>query len=197
MSNFSAKIINSSYKNRQVFSQKALNFLPKIVKFFCKNRKILLPSIINFSYTLFIHNSSKFSSKNCQHFLAKIVILFSGYFEQILICQWLCYILVVPVSFLQNSIEFQPRKLVPISTYNYIFMIEIIQTASSIISATHVRKTDIFVPPCVFILKEPHESVEKTIFAFQVGFTKLPATFRCHFISQDFLLAFPDYYYQK
>ncbi len=54
---------------------------------------------------IFLQKLSEFSYENRQNFLAKIVTLFSRYFEQILICQSLCYILVVPVSFLQNSIE--------------------------------------------------------------------------------------------
>ncbi len=45
-------------------------------------------------------------------------------------------------------------KLVPISAYNYFFMIEIIRTVRSIIPATHLQKIGISVPPYVFILKE-------------------------------------------
>ncbi len=47
----------------------------------------------------------------------------------------------------------QLGKLVPISTYNYFLMIEIIRTVRFIIPATHLRKTGISVPPYVFILK--------------------------------------------
>ncbi len=61
-------------------------------------------------------------------------------------------VLRVPVSFLPNSIEI---KLIvecrSIFNNNYFFMIEIIRTARSIISAT--RQTGIFVPPYGFILE--------------------------------------------
>ncbi len=49
------------------------------------------------------------------------------------------------------------KKLVPISSYNYFFMIEIIRTARSIIPATHLRKIGISVPPYEFILKGEHK----------------------------------------
>ncbi len=122
-SNFPAKFDRFSCKKHQIFFQVWLNFYRKIVKFLCKDYQLFLQksshffakSIIFFQKSLnfsaihdqhFIEKSSEFSYENRQNFLAKIVTLFSAYFEQILICQTLCYILVVPVSFLQNSIEF-------------------------------------------------------------------------------------------
>ncbi len=43
------------------------------------------------------------------------------------------------------------------SVYNYFLMIEIIRTVCSIRPATHLWKSSISAPPCVFILKAPSE----------------------------------------
>ncbi len=56
----------------------------------------------------------------------------------------------------RSQAPIEPGKLVPISAYNYFYMIEIIRTVSSIIPTMHLQKTGISVLPYVLILIDGH-----------------------------------------
>ncbi len=117
--NFPVKVVGFSWKNRQIFSQKQPNFLSKMVKILRKNYQIFLLKLSTFPRKIERMRSIEWFQRT-----SIIACFFSFFFIQQNNYLWKVFV---------GSYLF-----VPISAYNYFYMIEIIRAVRSIIPATEL-----------------------------------------------------------